>query len=94
MNEYEYLRAEALRLAKIGRTQIPQAEERFYNAIYKLKETLYRAQIFDHERIIDDLIGYPVTLRATMDSTESAHEMLRLAMVYKRMEAISNDQET
>jgi len=94
MNEYEYLKEEALRLAKVSRTQIPEAEKRFHNAIYKLKEALFRGGIFDHERILDDLIGYPIILRATMDSTDRAHEMLRLAIVYKRMESISNEQDT
>jgi hypothetical protein len=59
MNKYEYLEEEALRLSKKARQNIPQSEERFYRAIYKIKEVLFKS-----------------------------------GMMYKRMEAISNDKNT
>jgi hypothetical protein len=94
MNEYEYLKEEALRQAKIGRKQIPETEKRFYNAIYKLKEMMFRACIYDYEKILDDLIEFPVTLRATLDSSDTANEMLHRAISIKRMEALIKNENT
>lgn len=94
MNKYEYLEEEALRLSKKARQNIPQSEQRFYRAIYKIKEVLFKSGMMNCDEILNDLIGFPVTVREALDQHDAAKDMLRLAMMYKRMEAISNDKNT
>lgn len=86
-NEYDYLRNEALFLAKRGRDELPKLERAFHEAISRIRcEVAKTITPFRVDEILSAIIDYPVALRAVMDCSDVANEHLRRSESIKRAE--------
>ena len=90
-NEYDYLREQALKRAKQGRSLILDAERNFHNALYHVRNHLPPGLYRDLEKHWIALGEYPAALRAVMDAEYDAREFLSHAMHIRKMEKLANE---
>lgn len=86
-NEYDYLRNEAIALARQGRKDLWRYENAFHEAISRIRwETMQTIRPERIDELLNALISYPTALRAVMDNDAAANENLRRAESIKRVE--------